>query len=69
MDISIRPVTPQIMQDRGADAFDRGLGIDDHDMNLGSLAIVDWQIGWRHRQRQEQEDRAWAARELMECPP
>lgn len=73
MDTSIRAVTPQIMQDRGADAFDRGLGIDDHDMNPGSRAIVDWQIGYMQRQRavqaEQQQDREWAARELMGCPP
>jgi hypothetical protein len=74
MDQSIRAVTPQIMQDRGADAFDRGLGIDDHDMNPGSRAIVDWQISYMQRQRELQDDRAWAARELDHalaeaCPP
>jgi hypothetical protein len=50
MDLSIRPVTPQIMRQRGADAFDRGLGIDDHNMNIGVPAIADWQAGYRERQ-------------------
>ena len=49
MDLSIRPVTPEIMRQRGADAFDEGRGIDDHHMNPGSPAIVDWQQGWRDR--------------------
>lgn len=50
MDLNIRPVTPQIMRQRGADAFDRGLGIDDHNMNIGVPAIADWQAGYRERQ-------------------
>lgn len=50
MDLSIRPVTPEIMRQRGADAFDRGLGIHDHDMNPGSPAIADWMRGWARRQ-------------------
>lgn len=65
MDLSIRPVTPQIMQDRGADAFDQGLGIDGHDMNPGSRAIVDWQCGWLQRQRQVQVEQQLAEA----CPP
>lgn len=74
MDTSITLVTPKIHQDRGADAFDRGLDIDDHDMNAGAPAILDWQLGWRRREREVQEDRAWAARELAHtlaqgCPP
>lgn len=65
MDLSIRAVTPQIMRDRGADAFDRGLGIHDHDMNPDSRAIADWQSGWLWRQREVQ-----AAQQLAEaCPP
>lgn len=49
MDLSIRPVTPEIMRQRGADAFDEGRGIDDHHMNPGAPAIADWQKGWRDR--------------------
>ena len=49
MDYSIRPVTPEIMRERGADAFDRGLGVDDHNMNPGVAAIADWRKGWMDR--------------------
>lgn len=52
MDTSIRPVTPEIMRQRGADAFDRHEGVDDHRMNphTSAMAIADWQAGWRDRQ-------------------
>jgi len=40
-------VTHAMMMDRGAAAFDKGLGIDDHDMNHGAAAIQWWQAGWR----------------------
>jgi hypothetical protein len=52
MDEAIRPVTPEIMRQRGADAFDRHEGIDDHNMNphTSAVAIADWQKGWRERQ-------------------
>jgi hypothetical protein len=49
VDLSIRPVTPEIMRERGAQAFDDGRGIDDHHMNPGAPAIEDWQKGWRDR--------------------
>jgi hypothetical protein len=49
MDHSIRPVTPEIMRQRGADAFDEGRGIDDHHMNPGAPAIADWRKGWLER--------------------
>lgn len=49
MDLSIRPVTPEMMRQFGADAFDKGLGIDDHNMNPWVDAVADWQKGWRDR--------------------
>jgi hypothetical protein len=52
MDHSIRPVTPQIMRERGAQAYDMGLGINDHHMNPSALAIADWQAGWMERRAQ-----------------
>lgn len=39
----------ETMQQRGADAFDRGASIDDHHMNPGSPAIEDWRKGWMER--------------------
>ncbi|MGZ4819352.1 MAG: hypothetical protein ACXVZJ_12040 [Terriglobales bacterium] len=69
MDLSIRLVTPEIMRELGADDYDRGVRFDGHGMNPGSPAIADWQAGWLQRERDVQEDRAWAARELMGCPP
>lgn len=42
-------VTHAMMMDRGAAAFEKGLGIDDHDMNHGAAAIQWWQAGWRAR--------------------
>jgi hypothetical protein len=49
MDTSIRPVTPALMRKRGADAFDRGLTLDDHGMNPSAAAIADWKTGWLAR--------------------
>jgi hypothetical protein len=45
-------VTHAMMMDRGAAAFDKGLGIDHHDMNHGAAAIPWWQAGWRARQKE-----------------
>lgn len=50
MDLSIALVTPEMQRQRGADAFDRGVPIDGHQMNPGRPAIVDWMRGWRLRQ-------------------
>lgn len=69
MDTSIRAVTPEIMRQRGADAFDRGLGIDDHHMNEGAPAIADWRKGWQQRQAQVGADRLLALAMAMGCPP
>lgn len=49
MDLSITLITPDIMRELGAADYDRGLGINDHGMNPGSLAIKDWQCGWHGR--------------------
>lgn len=49
MDHSITLITPAMHRARGADAFDRGLGIDDHHMNEGAPAIADWRKGWLER--------------------
>ena len=49
MDFSIASITPALMRKRGADAFDRGLTLDDHGMNPGAAAIADWKSGWLAR--------------------
>lgn len=52
MDHAITLVTPAMNRQRGADAFDRGVGIDDHHMNPGAPAIADWRKGWMERRAQ-----------------
>ena len=52
MDHSIYLVTPAMNRKRGADAFDRGLGIDDHNMNPWAEAVADWRKGWMERRTQ-----------------
>lgn len=49
MDESIRAADPAHFRARGAQAFDEGLGINDHDMNPWVPAVDDWQKGWRDR--------------------
>lgn len=49
MDDSIKAVTPALMRKRGADAFDRGLTLDDHGMNPWAPAVADWKSGWLQR--------------------
>lgn len=43
--------TRKMMFDRGAAAFVKGLGADDHGMNPGSPAITEWQNGWHNARR------------------
>ena len=67
MDHSIALVTPAMNRQRGADAFDRGVPIDGHNMNPGSPAIADWQQGWRDRRAQARA--ACMIAVAIECPP
>jgi hypothetical protein len=55
------------MRKRGADAFDRGLKLDDHGMNPSAAAIADWKTGWlaRHHEVTSKAN----GRQLQECPP
>jgi hypothetical protein len=69
MDESIRPVTPEMMRQFGADDFDRGLGIDDHGMNPWVPAVADWKAGYLERKAQVGALRVLAAAMAMECPP
>ena len=64
------------MRQRGADAFDRGLGIDDHNMNPWSAAVADWRAGYIERRAERRAQHAQASVEMvlalaiaMECPP
>jgi len=59
-------VTHAMMMDRGAAAFDKGLSIDDHDMNHGAAAIQWWQAGWRARSVEIAEQ---AAAQIGMSPP
>lgn len=59
-------VTHAMMMDRGAAAFDKSLGIDDHDMNHGAAAIQWWQAGWRERSAEIAEQ---AAAQIGMPPP
>jgi hypothetical protein len=68
MDLSITAITPKMMRQRGADAFDRGLGIDDHGMNPWSPAVADWREGWMQRQAEVGALRVLAAAMVMEAP-
>lgn len=56
---------------RGADAFDKGLGVDDHNMNPGVPAIADWQFGWHTRRiERSRARRTQDVQQLAEaCPP
>jgi hypothetical protein len=69
MDLSIRLITPEVMRERGAAAFDAGLGQDDHGMNESAPARKDWQYGW-HARRIECARAQQAGQQLAEaCPP
>jgi hypothetical protein len=56
---------------RGATAFDKGLGVDDHNMTPGAPAIRDWQFGWHTRRVERSRDRrSQDTQQLAEaCPP
>jgi hypothetical protein len=65
MDFSIRVITPALMRKRGADAFDRGLTLDDHGMNPWVPAVADWKSGWLARHHEVVVE----GRQLQDCPP
>jgi hypothetical protein len=69
MDHAITLVTPAMNRQRGADAFDQGLGIDDHNMNPWVAAAADWRKGWQERKAQVEAERVLAAAMAMRCPP
>jgi hypothetical protein len=68
VDASITLVTPAMNRQRGADAFDRGLGIDDHNMNPWVNAVADWRKGWQERRAQVCADQLLVLAMGM-CPP
>jgi hypothetical protein len=66
----------ETIQKLGAEAYDKGRGIDDHGMNPGSAAIADWRLGWIERRAEVRAQEAQATAEMvlalaiaMECPP
>jgi hypothetical protein len=68
MDFSISLITPTMHRQRGADAFDRGLSINDHNMNPWVDAVTDWRNGWMERRAQVCADQMLIAAMGM-CPP
>ena len=50
-------VSRELIRAKGAAAFDKGLPHDGHQMNPGSPAIDDWQLGWRQRRDQVAQER------------
>jgi hypothetical protein len=67
-DIASTLVTPEMMRQFGADAFDKGLSIDDHGMNPWVNAVVDWRKGWQERRAQVCADQLLVLAMGM-CPP
>lgn len=57
MDLSISLITEGYWRNRGAEAHQCGLGINDHDMTPGSAAIKDWQGGWRQAEYDARQTR------------
>jgi hypothetical protein len=68
MDESIRIVPPEFWFNRGAQAYDQGLGIDDHNMNPWSPAVADFRKGWQQRQAERAVDQLLALAMVMEAP-
>jgi hypothetical protein len=50
MDLAISLITPELLRQRGAKAFDDGAPVDGHGMNPGAAAIVEWTRGYRLQQ-------------------
>ena len=69
MDLSIRLTTPTLMIDRGAAAFDAGLGVNDHGINESSPARKDWQYGWHMRRIESSNAAPRARQQLAEVSP
>lgn len=68
MDTAIARITPELLRQRGAKAFDDGTPIDGHGMNPGAAAICDWLRGWRLRQI-ECMNRPHTVKQLAGSPP
>ena len=61
-------VSRAMIFDRGAAAFAKGLGLNDHNMNPGAPAIADWQAGWKDaKQRWNRAMRRQAEVVVMEA--
>lgn len=55
MDSSI--ISYDAMPDRGAQAFDSGIGVDDHGLEPGSRAAKLWEFGWHGRRVEYSRER------------
>lgn len=69
MDTSIRVITPEDHETRGAQAYDEGLGVDDHGLEPGSSARKYWKFGWHMRRVERTRARAVRLQQLAEVSP
>lgn len=67
MDFSITLITPENMRERGAEAYDQGLGEHDHGL-VDREAIKHWQAGW-HIRRVERAQERNQVQQLAEVSP
>lgn len=57
-------ISRETIRARGARAYNRGRGVDDHNMNPGSAAIKDWQFGWHTARVEQRQDRERITRQM-----
>lgn len=61
-------ISRETIRQRGADAFDRGVPIDGHNMNPWVDAVADWRKGWQER-KATVEARKIIKAAAAGCPP
>ena len=66
MDLPV--ISRETIRQRGADAFDRGLSINDHGMNPWAAAVADWQVGYLQRKAECAVDQILALAMVMGSP-
>jgi hypothetical protein len=62
-------VSRETIRQRGANAFDRGVPIDGHNMNPWAPAVADWREGWMQRQAEVGALRVLAEAMVSEVSP